>query len=75
MGGSLALEHSLGKGHRTKTWSRGTVGHRDTLRGCGGHVGFREEWGFRRGKGLRRMGTERKGQRAWTVSMEDSDPP
>lgn len=32
-------------------------------------------WGFTRGKGLRRMGTERKGQRAWTVSMEDSDPP
>lgn len=23
----LALEHSLGKGHRTKTWNRVTAGH------------------------------------------------
>lgn len=52
----------------------GSAGHRDTLRSAA------FMWGsWRRGvherKGLRRMGTERKGQRAWAVSTEDSDPP
>lgn len=56
MGGSLALEHSLGKGHRTKTWSR-VSWPLEYSTFCGVYVGFMEE------RGSREEGTQKDGDR------------